>query len=291
MRLSVSILLLAFATALSAAEPDSIDNAKRLFQQRRLPEARALIEKLVAAEPGNAELHYWRGLVAISQSQPDTAISALEKATALDAKTPAYFHQLGDAYGLAAQKASMFSKLGFAKKCIAAYDRAVSLAPDNVEYRKSRYEFYRAAPSMAGGGMDKAVAEIAEIEKRDPVQGAGLRADLKLKENKPDEAFAILDGLREKFPDSKVLRFQLGRLVAMTGHRLDEGETALKDYLAHAPRPGEPPLWAAHWRLAQIYERKSAHADARRHYEETLKLNPSFARARDALQKLPAPGS
>jgi tetratricopeptide (TPR) repeat protein len=216
----------------------------------------------------------------------DAAVRYLEKAAANNPSQARYHHELGDAYGILAQKASMFSKMGYAKKCIAAYDRAVALEPDDVEYRKSRYEFYRAAPSMVGGGMDKALAEVGEIEKRDPVQGAGLRSDLKQKEGKTDEAFAILVELRAKLPDSKVLQFQFGRLVAMTGDKLDEGETALKEYLAYAPKPGEPPLWSAHWRLAQIFEKKGALTEARTQYEETLRLNPAFERAREALKRL-----
>lgn len=280
-------LLTAIATAASAFDQAQLDNGKELFKKHQLTEAKAAFEKLAASEPNNAELNYWLGLTAISLNDLDSAVHYLEKATSCDANQARYHHELGDTYGVLAQKASMFSKMGYAKKCIAAYDRAVALEPDYVEYRKSRYEYYRAAPAIVGGGMDKALAELAEIEKRDPVQGAGLRADIKQKEGKTAEAFAILVALHEKFPDNKVLRFQFGRLVAMTGEQLDEGETALKDYLTYTPKPSEPPLWAAHWRLAQIFEKKNGVAEARSQYEETLKLNPSFDRAREALKRLP----
>lgn len=289
MRTRLLFLFLALASSVLALDQARFDKAKRFFQKRQLTEAKDIIDQLIATEPKNPELHYWAGLIALGQNQPDTAITALEKATTLDATKPPYFHQLGDAYGLAAQKASMFSKLGLAKKCITAYDRAVALAPDMIEYRKSRYEYYRAAPSMAGGGMDKALAELTVIDKLDPIQGAGLRADLKLKEKKPEEAFALLTALREKFPDNKVLHYQLGRLSAMTDLHLDEGEAALKDYIAYTPKAGEPALWAAHWRLAQILEKRNAIAEACAQYEETLKLNPSFSRARDALKRLQTP--
>jgi tetratricopeptide (TPR) repeat protein len=183
--------------------------------------------------------------------------------------------------------------MGFAKKCIASFNRAVELEPDNVEYRKSRYEFYRAAPAMVGGGTDKAAAEIAEIEKRDPVQGAGIRADLLLKDGKTDEAFSVIESLRAKFPERQVSLFQLGRLAAMTGQHLDDGEKALRQYLHYSPQDSEPPLWSAHWRLAMILEKKGNVSDARTHYETTLQLNPCFTRARESLARLPlaAPSS
>ncbi|MFT3782296.1 MAG: tetratricopeptide repeat protein [Nibricoccus sp.] len=272
---------------LTAAEPAEIESAQKLFAQNHWPEAKAAFEKLAAAEPQNAELQFWLGKTALSANAIEAAVAALEKATALDPKQARYFHQLGDVYGTAAQKASLFDKMDYAKKCIAAYDRAVALDPENVEYRKSRYEFYRSAPAMVGGGAGKAAAEIAEIEKRDPVQGSGLRADLLLKNQKVDEAFALLDALRAKHPQSKVAGYLYGRLTAMTGEHLDEGESALRNYFTYEPTTSEPPLWAAHWRLAQVLERKENTVEARAEYEKTLELNPSFERARTALKKLP----
>jgi len=288
MHLRLTLLFFVLTTAAFAYDQAELNNGKQLFQKRQLPEAKAAFEKLAAAEPNNAELNYWLGLTALSMNNHEAAVRYLEKAAASDASQARYHHELGDAYGVSAQKASMFSKMGLAKKCLAAYDKAVAIEPDNIEYHKSRYEFYRAAPSMVGGGMDKAMAEVAEIEKRDPIQGASLRADIKLKEKKPDEAFAILDELSKKFPDNQVLRYQFGRLAAMTDLRLDEGEAALKDYTTYSPKPGEPPLWAAHWRLAQILEKKGAKAEACVQYEETLRLNPAFDRAREALKRLEA---
>lgn len=286
MDLRLTLLFFILTTATFAYDQAELNNGKQLFQKRQLTEAKALFEKLAAAEPNSAEVNYWLGLTALSMKDHESAVRFFEKAASNDPSQARYHHELGDAYGILAQKASMFSKMGFAKKCIAAYDKAVALEPDNIEYRKSRYEFYRAAPSMVGGGMDKAMAEIAEIEKRDPIQGAGLRTDIKLKEKKPDEAFAILDDLSKKFPDNQVLHYQFGRLAAMTDLHLDEGEAALKEYVTYTPKPGEPPLWAAHWRLAQILEKRGANAEACVQYEETLRLNPAFDRAREALKRL-----
>lgn len=287
MRLRLLGLLFLGVTSLQAAEPGPLESAQKLFGENRFTEAKTAFDALASATPNDAEVLYWQGMCAIALNAPDEAIHRLEKAVAREPNQARFHDALGDAYGMSALRASLFCKMGLAKKCIAAYDRAVALAPQNVEYRKSRYEYYRSAPSMVGGGMDKAAAEIAEIEKLDPVQGAGLRADLKLKEGKTEEAFALLDGLRKKYPDSQIPCFQLGRLAAMTGQRLGDGESALTSYLSYSPKPADPPLWAAHWRLAQVLEKESKFAEARTHYQECLKLNPSFERARDELKHLP----
>lgn len=287
MPLRLLLILFLASFALRADEPSPFDRARVLFENNRFDEARAAFDHLAASDANNPELLYWQGMCAVALNHADEAVTRLERATALKPDDARFFDALGDAYGMSALKASLFAKLGLARKCIASYDRAVALDPANVEYRKSRYEYYRSAPAMAGGGADKAAAEIAEIEKLDPVQGAGLRADLKLKDGHVDEAFALLEQLRHKYPDSPVLRFQLGRLSALTGQHLDEGETALAGYLGYTPKPSDPPLWAAQWRLAQVLEKEGKIQLARTHYQECLKLNPAFDRAREALKKLP----
>lgn len=283
------LLLCLLAARLAAAEPDALAQGRARFLSNHFPEAKAVLAKAHAAEPDNPEVNYWYGLTLIETGDSSQAIACLEKAAASRPPQGRYFKALGDAYGLSAQKASLFSKMGLARKCIAAYDRAVALEPGNVEYHRSRYEFYRAAPSFVGGGMDRAAAEVDTIEKLDPVEAGGMRADIQLKDGHVDKAFALLDALRKHHPDNRIVLYQFGRMTAMTGRRLDEGEAALKAYLADPPKTGNPPFWAAHWRLAMILEKRGAIAEARAQYEETLRLNPAFTRARDSLNRLPAP--
>lgn len=286
MRVRVFPLLWLLTATLAAADPARLENAIQLFRDEKLVEAKTAFEKLVAAEPDNAEANYWLGRTAVAIKDPEGAVHYLEKAVALDATRARYFHFLGDAYGLSIPKAGLFAKLDLAQKCIAAYDRAVALDPEDVSARRSRYEYFLQAPPMAGGGHDKAAAEAAEIEKRDPVLGASLRADLCAKENRVDEAFSIQTDLLHHHPDSKIAQFYFGRLVAMNARQLDEGEAALKSYLSYTPTEDEPPLWSAHWRLAQILEAKGNSTAARIEYEQTLKLNPAWDRARAALKRL-----
>jgi predicted Zn-dependent protease len=279
-------LSLLLTATLTAADPARLTSAIQLFRNEKLVEAKAAFEKLVEAEPDNAEANFWLGRTAVDLNAPEQAVQYFEKAVALDATCARYFHFLGDAYGLSVPKAGLFSKLDLAHKCLAAYDKAVALAPDDVAARRSRYEYYMQAPELAGGGHEKAATEAAEIEKRDPVLGASLRADLRAKENKVDEAFSISTDLLHHQPDNKIAQFYFGRLVAMHGRELDKGELALKSYLSYTPTEDEPPLWSAHWRLAQILEAKGDVAAARLAYEETLKLNPAWERARAALKRL-----
>jgi tetratricopeptide (TPR) repeat protein len=270
-----------------ALPPTPLNEAIGLFQARKLPDAQAAFAKIAVAEPKNAEAAQYLGLLALMRNDPEQAVLWLEKATQLAPANSYYCRLLGDAYGLSAQKAGVFSKFGFAKKCLASYDKAVELDPANLDARASRVEYYRQAPGIVGGGMEKAYAEAAEIRRRDPLRGAMVLENLYIGEKKYAEAFALLDELIAQSSANTVPLYQVGRLAAISGQQLDRGEAALKEYFQHTPAPDEPPLYNAHWRLGTLYERKGDKAAARAEYETALQLRPDYSLAQNALKKLP----
>ena len=263
-----------------------MDEAIGLFRARKLAEATTAFEKLAVAEPTNPEPAFYLGQIALHREDPETAVRWLEKTVDLAPRKSAYQKTLGDAYCLSTAKASLFSKGGFAKKALATLKKAVALDPDNLEARESLIQFYRRAPAIAGGGMDKAYAEAAEIQKRNEVRGALVLVELYAAEKKYPEAFALLDAAIAKKPESKILLYQLGRIAENSGQQLDRGEAALKAYLQSPPQPGEPAPCNAHWRLGTLYEKKGDQAAARHEYETALQLNPGFRQAQEALKKL-----
>ena len=250
-------------------------DAEELYRAKRYPEARAAFERVVAAEPANADAAYYLGQLALMRDDPDEAAKWLEQAAVLTPGSARNFCALGDAYGLQAQKAGLFSKLGLAQKSAAAYEKAVALDPEDMEARYSLFTFCRQAPGIAGGGLDKARAQALEIQKRDPLRGAIALVELCTAENKYDEAFRLLDDILRRHPEALVASYQFGRTAAMSGQRLDQGEASLRTYLAAPPDEDRPPLWAAHWRLGQILEKKGNLVGARAEYEAGLKLNPT----------------
>ncbi|MFA5057973.1 MAG: tetratricopeptide repeat protein [Opitutaceae bacterium] len=264
----------------------SLPEAQELYRARRYGEAQAAYEQVIAAEPDNAEAAYRLGRLALLRDDPATAVKWLEKATALAPQSSPYFKSLGDAYGLSAQEAGLFSKPGFARKSLAAYQKGVELNPRSISAREALYTFYRQAPVIAGGGTDKARSEALEIQKLDAIRGTVLLVDLSVADGKYPEAFAALDSLRRSHPDARDALYQIGRVAALSGQRLEQGEAALKEYLAHTPGENQSPLWAAHWRLGQIFEKKGDAASARAEYAAALKLNPSQPQLVEALERV-----
>ena len=188
MRLFISLLLTAvFAHA--AVSPAKIENVRALLRDQKINAAESAANALVATNPGEPEAYALLARVDIAKDDADAAVKAFEKAAELDPANGEYQRQLGDAYGLAAQKAGMFSKMSLGKKSIVAYEKAVELDPENLAARSSLASIYLMAPAMMGGGSDKAYAQAAEIKKRDANRGHVTYAIIYIGEKKFAEAF------------------------------------------------------------------------------------------------------
>ena len=277
-----SLLFLACFACANLARAATIAEAEELYRARHYSEARAAFEQVIAADPGNASAAFHLGQLALMRDAPEEAAKWLEQATSLSPGSARYFCALGDAFGLLAEKAGLFSRLSLARKSDAAYEKAVALDPEDLDARYSLFTFCRQAPAIAGGGLDKARTQALEIQKRDELSAA---------EKNYDGAFALLDEILRRHPEALTPSYQFGRTAAMSGQRLDQGEAQLRRYLAAPPDDDLAPQWAARWRLGQILEKKGAIAGARAEYEAALKLNPTQPQLVEAHARVNKPAA
>lgn len=283
------LFLLAAACVHAAVPADKAASIRGFLREKQVNAAEAAARALVTAHPAEGEAQALLASVCIAKGDADAAVSAAEKSVELEPANSELHRQLGDTYGFAAEKAGMFGKMGFAKKCRAAFERAVELDPRNVAARNSLLGFYQMAPAMMGGGMDKAYEQAAAIKQLDAARGRLAYATLYGAEKKYDQAFAEFDEALKSSPDDYAALYQVGKLAATSGQSLDRGLAALRRCLAlPVPEiPGTPGHAAAQWRLGNILEKQGDPAGARRAYEAALKLDPNFTPAADALKKLP----
>jgi tetratricopeptide (TPR) repeat protein len=239
-----------------------------------------------AATPSAAEDAAASGTRHIAEGNTDGAVKSWEKAVALAPENGEYHRQLGDAYGLAAQKAGMLGKMSLGKKCLAAYEKAVALEPENLEARSSLMTVYQQAPAMMGGGIERAREQAAAIKKLDATRGSVAAAMLFIGEKKYAEAFAELDQALENEPGNYSALYQLGRAAALSGEKTDRGIETLRLCLAQQPPPGAPAHDAANWRLGNLWEKKGDKASARAAYQAALAIKPDYKPALDSLKKL-----
>ncbi len=281
------LVLLSLAQPLLAAVPSAeLETVRALLRERKVAEAETAARQLVARHAQAAEAHAQLGAVLMNKQDADAAVKAFEQAAKLAPNDSEIHRRLGDAYGFGAQKAGMMSKFGLAKKCLAAYEKAVALDPRNLAARQSLLGYYQAAPGMVGGGMDKAYAQAEEIKRLDADRGRLAFAQLYAAEKKWGEAFAEFEEVLKRDPTNYLALFQIGRLAALSGERVDRGLETLRQALTLTPSAGAAGHEAAHWRLGMLLEKKGDKAGAKSAYEAALKVNPQFAQAIEALKKL-----
>lgn len=285
---SFLLVLLAAACAHAAVPADQANRIRELLRDKKLSAAEAAAQALVASHPADGEAYALLASVCLAKGDPDAAVRAAEKSVELAPASSELHRRLGDTYGAAAEKAGMLGKMGYARKCRGAFEKAVELDPKNVAARNSLMGFYQMAPAMMGGGMDKAYEQAAAIKQLDAARGRLAYATLYGAEKKYDQAFAEFDEVLKSFPNDYVALYQVGKLAATSGQQLNRGLAALRRCL-ELPVPetaGTPGHAAAQWRLGNILEKQADPAGARRAYEAALQTDPNFSQAAESLKKL-----
>lgn len=272
--------------SLLAGERDEFAAAVRRYEERRYSEARGAFQDLAQARPADPDVRFYLGRIALWFDERDAALAHLEEAARLAPQSARVQNALGDAYGLAAQQAPLLAKLGWARKCRAAYDRAVELEPGNPAFRWSRMGFCLVAPRLAGGGMDRAEAEAAAIARLDEMNGRIARATLALATQRYAAAFAEFEPVLRDHPQDFMALYHVGRCAALSGREIDRGIRALRQCLDLPPPPGDglPTHACVRYRLGNLLERKGDLLAARAEYARAQELHPDFRPAKIQLK-------
>ena len=136
--------------------------------------------------------------------------------------------------------------------------------------------------------MDAAYAQAEQIRLLDPKRGRIALATLYMSDKKAVEAFGLFDEALAANPNDYTTLYQLGRLSAMTGQRIDQGIANLQHCLTLEPATGQPGHAPVNWRIGNLLEKKPDKAGAKAAYEAALAIDPNFVRAIEDLRKLNA---
>lgn len=249
--LATAALLLG-TTVPAFAASEALAPGIRHFESRRFEEARKVFEPYAAKNPRDADAAYYLGRTLFALGRFEPAVGQLERAAEIRPKADTLLW-LGRSYGQFAMQASLFRQAGLAKKCKAAWDRAVVLDPNNLDVREDLIQYYLRAPGFMGGSLEKAREQAAEIRKRDALRGslAAITIHLHRKENAAVER-ELAEAIRKATADPQ------------------------------APRT----LGVLHYRLGVIYERNGNKAQARTYYKKAVELDKDLKEAKEALAKL-----
>jgi tetratricopeptide (TPR) repeat protein len=316
-----TVLGLCVWVAKGVAEDPPLDVALQAYERGNYNKAIEVLKTAADKEPDNGEIQLLLVKAYLDSNQTDDAVKRAERAVEINPKNSVYHQWLGEAYGQKADHASLLSAYSWARKTQKEFETAVQLDEHNYDAAQDLIEYDCTAPSVVGGGEDKAQPLIQKLMSLDAAEGhfgAGVckavkkdlpGADLEYAqalESKPktaDRIYDIGDYFLQRGQGDKLLEVaSVGELLApkderakyyraagwiLKGEKYPDAEKFLRDYLAAGPfRAAYPQPWDAHYWLGRLYAAQTNTAGARSEYQEALKLNAKYKKAQEALKQL-----
>ncbi|HZD32431.1 MAG TPA: tetratricopeptide repeat protein [Candidatus Angelobacter sp.] len=252
--------------------------------------------------------------------QWDNAIAAGEKSVSQSPDNAMFHLWLGREYGGKAGAVNPLSAVSFAKKTKAEFEQAVKFDPANVQAHADLAEYYTDAPSIMGGGLDKAREQATQVAKYDEATShwilaiiaekgksyseaeGQLQQALKVAQNpaqywmnlasfyrrrsRPDDMQkAISQALAQPNKPAEVY-YNAASELFQAGRDFSSAVQYLKKYLSSGAMVEDAPAFRAHYVLGQIYEKMGNQPDAAAEYKASLALATGFAPASKALSRV-----
>jgi len=156
----------------------TLAQANQALQSGEADKALALIRTLPQGGSQIADAQNLECRVHYTLEQWDAAAGECEQAAKLDSQNSNDHWWLAKALGEKASRASFLSAFSLGKRVRVEFETAAHLDPRNAQALTDLGEFYKEAPGVVGGGMDKAQGVAAQLDKLDPARAHQLRASI-----------------------------------------------------------------------------------------------------------------
>lgn len=171
-------LLLAAFSARPLHAADSLAAAEADLQAGKADEAISLLDAALKANAADPDANNLLCRVNFTLQQFDHAATYCEKAVQLRPQDSNYHLWFGRALGERADHASFMNAFSLAKRTRAEFETAVHLDPRNIDALSDLGEFYKDAPGVVGGGLDKAGDIARQLDAVEPPRAHILRAEI-----------------------------------------------------------------------------------------------------------------
>lgn len=155
-------MLAAFGVS-GRAQADADAAGERALLEGRADEAVRMLRTAMSANGNDARAHLLLCRVYLSEESTDQAVAECEAAATLAPRSSDAELWLGRAIGAKASAVNALYAFQLARRVRAAFERAVELDPSNGPAMSDLGQFYVEAPSVVGGGLDKARALAARM--------------------------------------------------------------------------------------------------------------------------------
>ncbi len=317
-----ALILVCALTAIRApAAQNPLNDAQRDYNAGRYNRAVDSLNAAIAKSPDEAPLHFLLGQSYYQIREFPRAISSLERAVQLSPKDSEYHDWLGKAYGRKAEESIFLTAMSWARRTHHEFEIAVELDPRNFEAQRDLIRYEINAPGMAGGGDEKAMKHIEDLEKLDSIEGQLARGEFLATKKRLPEADAVFQKILESNPvrvgvyfevsdyyrdrqniekmgeaiadaeridpEDRRLKFYKGVFLVVKGKQAPEAEILLKSYLATVPENSDLPSHAAarEW-LGKLYEGQGRFSEAAEEYRRSLVLDPHNKAVAEELKQV-----
>jgi tetratricopeptide (TPR) repeat protein len=293
--------------------------AERALMQGQIDKAVARFKRIAAANPNDGQTYLLLCRSFYAEEHADEAVGAGMKAVQTLPRSSEAQDWLGRAYGMKAESAGPIAGLTLALKVKAAFEAAVALDSRNGAAANDLSEFYIDAPSIIGGGLDKAVALADQVKAQLPQQAHRMRAltaekrkdygtaEREFKQavevaNLPD-AWADLGAYYQRrgqydqavpalkqclavdrVKDASVV--DAASLLDRMHREQGVAEQALREYLASDAKSDAAPVIRVHVMLGKMLAGAGDKTGAKIEFDKALEMASGYAPAKQALQEL-----
>ncbi|MGI8782729.1 MAG: tetratricopeptide repeat protein [Acidobacteriota bacterium] len=142
-----------------------------LIDAGHFKQAWALAESRLKANPKDADALYAMARYKLQADDLDSALSLVERSLALDPANADATYLMAGIYGRKAERASVFSQFGLARRFKKEAEAVLAMDPRHIEARLGLIEFHMKAPGVVGADKRKAQTLADEIMKINASRG------------------------------------------------------------------------------------------------------------------------
>src|ERR1019366_8527163 len=180
---------------------DPLADAQRDYNAGGYTRAEDTLTKAIPQSPDDARLHFLLGQSYYQLREFTRAATSLERAVQLSPNQSEYHDWLGKSYGRRAEGSAFLTAMHWARKTHTEFEIAVQLNPFNFEAQRDLIRYDMNAPGIVGGGEDKALKQIGELEKINNLQGQLARGEFFATKKRMGEADAVFAKILESNSD------------------------------------------------------------------------------------------